>query len=194
VALSKRQLILQAAVENFSVKGYHNTKIEDIAQQAKVGKGTVYEYFKSKQHLFQELIKEGYELYMGLIEQETKEADETRRKLEKLIGLNFKYCQRYRFLVRIAMLENIAVVDSSFHDWMIAAHKTLLQQIEDILRDGIARNEIRPVETAVLARMLYGSMGMLANPFLESEQAEEELDLLACRVVDYFFRGISAEN
>ena len=45
VKKGKRELILEAAINVFSTKGYHNTRMEEIASQAGVGKGTIYEYF-----------------------------------------------------------------------------------------------------------------------------------------------------
>ena len=52
----KRILILEAAKELFEEKGYHEAKISEIAIVAGIGKGTVYEYFESKQSLFEEMI------------------------------------------------------------------------------------------------------------------------------------------
>jgi len=47
----KPQQILASAISLFIEKGYQNTKIIDIAEAAGVGKGTVYEYFSSKEEL-----------------------------------------------------------------------------------------------------------------------------------------------
>lgn len=48
----KRRLIVDAAAVVFANTGYHETTIQDIATQADIGKGTVYEYFPSKEDLF----------------------------------------------------------------------------------------------------------------------------------------------
>lgn len=52
----KRDLILNTAFRLFVEKGYLDTKIIDIADEAGIGKGTVYEYFSSKEALFAELL------------------------------------------------------------------------------------------------------------------------------------------
>ncbi|MCS6989890.1 MAG: TetR/AcrR family transcriptional regulator, partial [Chloroherpetonaceae bacterium] len=49
---AKRQLLIRAAIEVFSQKGFHETKMQDIADYAAVGKGTLYEYFETKEDLF----------------------------------------------------------------------------------------------------------------------------------------------
>jgi AcrR family transcriptional regulator len=45
----KEQAIIAAARRMFAFHGYSQARVEDIAQAAGVGKGTVYEYFSSKQ-------------------------------------------------------------------------------------------------------------------------------------------------
>ncbi len=49
---AKRLLLLHAAITVFSQKGFHETKMQDIADEAGVGKGTLYEYFETKEDLF----------------------------------------------------------------------------------------------------------------------------------------------
>ncbi len=50
----KKNDILSAAKSLFKEKGFHNTKMDEIAANAGVGKGTLYEYYKNKQDIFDE--------------------------------------------------------------------------------------------------------------------------------------------
>lgn len=54
VTLDKKQIILQAAMGVFARAGFAEAKVADIAKLAGVGKGTVYEYFKSKQDILEQ--------------------------------------------------------------------------------------------------------------------------------------------
>ena len=49
---NKKEQIIEAAARVFARSGYSNAVVADIAIQANIGKGTVYEYFKSKEDLF----------------------------------------------------------------------------------------------------------------------------------------------
>jgi AcrR family transcriptional regulator len=51
----RRESILRAAAKVFTERGYANATIDEVASHAGVAKGSVYTYFKSKQHLFQEV-------------------------------------------------------------------------------------------------------------------------------------------
>jgi AcrR family transcriptional regulator len=54
--LAKRQDILAAARKVFAQKGYTNATLDEIAQQAEFAKGTLYNYFESKEELFDEMV------------------------------------------------------------------------------------------------------------------------------------------
>ncbi|WDE98301.1 TetR/AcrR family transcriptional regulator [Lentisphaera profundi] len=49
--MKKRELILNSASKKFKDKGFANTTISTIAKDANIGKGTIYEYFSSKEDL-----------------------------------------------------------------------------------------------------------------------------------------------
>jgi AcrR family transcriptional regulator len=51
--------IVQAAIRVFGLKGYRLTQMDEIAEQAKVSKATLYYYFKNKAHLFQYVLENG---------------------------------------------------------------------------------------------------------------------------------------
>lgn len=48
----RRETIINAAIEIFSVKDFMATSISEIAQKAGIATGTIYKYFKSKEDLF----------------------------------------------------------------------------------------------------------------------------------------------
>ncbi|MGD9412882.1 MAG: TetR/AcrR family transcriptional regulator [Desulfobacterales bacterium] len=50
--VNKKERIIEAAAQVFARSGYSNASIASIARQANIGKGTVYEYFNSKEDLF----------------------------------------------------------------------------------------------------------------------------------------------
>lgn len=54
----RKKEILCAALKCFSKKGYHDTTMEDIVQEAGLSKGAIYWYFKNKRELFLALIKQ----------------------------------------------------------------------------------------------------------------------------------------
>lgn len=77
----KRDRILESAYQLFLTKGLTETKMIDIANAAGVGKGTIYEYFTSKDDLFEQLFEQKVvSLYRGL-ECALEEKDTAKEKL-----------------------------------------------------------------------------------------------------------------
>ena len=56
---ARRKAILDAALAEFSSKGFVCARVEDIARMAGVAKGTIYLYFKDKEALFNGLLEAG---------------------------------------------------------------------------------------------------------------------------------------
>ncbi len=57
VNLRRREEILAAAFEEFAANGFAGARLEDMAQRAGVGKGTIYLYFKNKEALFRAVLR-----------------------------------------------------------------------------------------------------------------------------------------
>jgi TetR/AcrR family transcriptional regulator, repressor for uid operon len=87
-----KEKIVQAAITTFSKYGYDKTRMDDIAENAKISKGTLYLYFKSKEKLF----------YV-ISENSTKELKEQISKLfskkEDLVSDAEKFYDQYRNLI-----------------------------------------------------------------------------------------------
>lgn len=65
---SRRQQIMDAALELFASEGYSHCSISQLAQHADISKGLMYNYFKSKESLLIAIIEEGIEEIMTLID------------------------------------------------------------------------------------------------------------------------------
>ena len=93
----KRKDIIEAALAVFSRMGYRHAKIKDIADEAHMGKGTVYEYFRSKQELFLQMCESLFEQY---IEDQKKSLELVSSPVEQLRAMptissgHFANCSR----------------------------------------------------------------------------------------------------
>ncbi len=57
----KRKLIKSAALELFANEGYYPTSISQIAKNAGISKGLIYNYFESKEELIKEIVFDGFD-------------------------------------------------------------------------------------------------------------------------------------
>lgn len=58
--LERRSRILIAAKDTFAKEGFRNAEVKTIAQQAGVGKATIYKHFESKDHLLLTIVEENF--------------------------------------------------------------------------------------------------------------------------------------
>jgi AcrR family transcriptional regulator len=83
--VERREAILAAALDEFSVRGFAATRLDDVAQRAGVAKGTIYLYFRDKESLFQELVRSMLSPIVGALEAAPK-ADLPARTIAEMLA------------------------------------------------------------------------------------------------------------
>jgi len=103
----RRDAILAAALEEFSARGFAAARLEDVAQRAGVGKGTIYLHFRDKEALFQELVTTMLVPFIANLEATPPVGLPIRLVLERLIDLFVReiYGTERRKLIRLIMTE-----------------------------------------------------------------------------------------
>jgi AcrR family transcriptional regulator len=67
----KKEKVMRAAIEEFQVQGFEKAKIETIAQNAGIAKGSIYQYFEDKKALFLYAVTWSIEYFMKMIDRQT---------------------------------------------------------------------------------------------------------------------------
>jgi TetR/AcrR family fatty acid metabolism transcriptional regulator len=184
----KRQQILKAAVKVFSRKGFHDAKVDEIAQLADVGKGTVYEYFSSKTEVFQEMFKAGMQFYVDNISKELKPELSCQEKLRRVAKLHIRFITHYKDLARITMTEHTQF-NEEFRNWIFENRSRKMKMLEQIIDEGIASGEIRKVDSQAVAMVFSGVLGAMCSPIICSGQKANPKELSET-VMDIVFHGI----
>lgn len=87
----KRETILAAAKQLFGHYGYRRTSIDDIAQEARIAKGTVYLYFESKEEIFRALCQQLLDIILTATEEAARTPAPIERQLRRIIAAKFDY-------------------------------------------------------------------------------------------------------
>lgn len=191
----KRERIMEAAMAVFSKKGYHQAKIEDIAMQADVGKGTVYEYFSSKLELFQETFKKVISSYMDVVHSGTDDAAGNLRpadRLRRLFAVHLKVIFENRDFT-VMTFGDIGGMDEELLRWMYEMRKEGLQRLAEIVQQGIECGDFRPVDPEITANLIVGLMKGAAGPVL-IEGKDWDPQKLADATADILLTGICKQE
>jgi AcrR family transcriptional regulator len=146
-----RQKLLETAEEIFGTKGYFNTSIVDITQQAKVAQGTFYIYFTSKEEIFQELVKQLSSDFRNQIRQDVLHAESVKEAQTLGFKSFFRWVKNHRNLYSI--VQQAIVVDEQLYRWY---YERIAQGYINGLQEGIDQGEFKDLDTEAVAYALMG--------------------------------------
>ena len=91
--INTRRALLEAAAQAFADHGYHQTSIDSVSESAGVAKGTIYNYFSSKEEVLRALVEEACRLAS---EAATAVPDQvpTEKRLQAFIEGNLQWARR----------------------------------------------------------------------------------------------------
>lgn len=187
----KKEKIIKAAVKVFSKKGFHGAKVDEIAQLADVGKGTVYEYFSSKAELFQEMFKSGMKFYEELLIREIKPDMTCKEKLVRMARLHLKFIDRYKDLAKIMMTEH-SYFEEDFRKWAWQHRENKMNSLKEIIGTGIEKGEFRQLNPASAAFTYMGCLGgLIPSAIMDCYDQDMDVYKLLDEMLDLFFNGLA---
>lgn len=164
---NKRSLIIEAAARVFANRGYNSTLIAEIAAQAGIGKGTIYEYFPSKEDLFFSV----FEWFVETTESEAKvsisalggSASERLKALnDALLRSWLDMLDMYSLVMEFWSASASSKMRQRFKQAFREGYRDFRQIVSALLRDGIETGEFQPeVDAESVAAALVGAWDAL---------------------------------
>jgi AcrR family transcriptional regulator len=106
VAEFRRSEILAAAAKVFATKGFVATHMEDIAEAARLAKGTLYLYFQSKDAIYQATVRQAMTTVAALTEESVRKESDLAGKLAAFISVRISFWNERQQLYRIILSIN----------------------------------------------------------------------------------------
>ncbi|WP_409341760.1 TetR/AcrR family transcriptional regulator [Paenibacillus sp. MBLB4367] len=99
----KKRHILDTAIKCFANKGYHATSIQEIADTAGIAKGSLYFYFKSKEHLLISILEHGFTMMLTKMQSIASDTTlEPRERLIRFIEVQFEqFVENHDFIMML---------------------------------------------------------------------------------------------
>lgn len=189
----KRERILRAAVDIFTGKLFHQVKMDEIAVQAGVGKGTLYLYFENKEHLFRETLKFAMELYYSYLVESLEEDLAPREKLKKFAYLHLDRLKEHLKVIFLLAGESMAP-HFILQEEMLKIRRKTVTLLQGIIEEGVRRGEFRRLDTSLAARVyLGGIVTLMHDQFFENEENVDGEDITG-EFAGLFFQGFNAHE
>jgi AcrR family transcriptional regulator len=152
-----RERILDAALNIFSNKGYHDTRMDEIVAASDTSKGSIYFYFPNKERLFLALVDQ----FADLLERRVIEAVESEEEGIARVRAALQACLetfgRYRRPAKILLVQAVGL-GSVFEKKRIEVNDRFAGLIKQYLNESIAVGDIAPVDVEVVS---YAWMGAI---------------------------------
>ncbi|WP_428263034.1 TetR/AcrR family transcriptional regulator [Haliangium sp.] len=182
-----RARLLRAAADAFARDGLAGANINHISVEAGFAKGTVYNYFESKEALFLAVIEEAC---VRTLEQAPLPTEAgARAQIEALLALDVAWAKANEPFAKVLVREGLAA-DEALYPKILAATEPLLRPVVEALTAGAARGEVRrdmPAEQ--LALIVIGLHEMALVQHWGSGGAWPALDDIPALVTRIFFEG-----
>jgi AcrR family transcriptional regulator len=185
-----RNAILDAAEAVFAERGFHGARIQDIAGQARIAVGTVYNHFAQKDDVLSALLEERTEEMLAHL-RAADQAPTFEAHLRARVASLLAYVEEHRAFFVVAsehgLFAGTAAPGAPAATKRLRRVEKFRAAFRALVEEGIASGDLEPIGADALARFLGGTI----RAFLLSSLAEESPDVKAHAgtIVDLFLRG-----
>jgi AcrR family transcriptional regulator len=155
--LEQKEKILEAASGLFGTQRFHEVRMDDIADVAAVGKGTLYRYFEDKEQLYLAVLARSSADFMNRVCEGVTLVEGLRAQLEALVSVIISYFDAQPHLMDLIQRSELESASGKEFPWY-ETRQSLIRFIRDLFAAAEDRGEasIRNPELAVF--MLLGGL------------------------------------
>lgn len=190
VKMDKKELIRRASISVMAEEGYYNTSISQIAVEARVAVGTIYNYFDHKEDILE---------YIFAVELKKRIAF-----LEDLQSADGKFWDKFIRFLRFHFSDlrensNIAMIlirEKEFpcrkDSGAISGYRRQISaKLAEMLKQGMAAGELKDCNIDVLTAVIFGAL----QGIIERAVQEKDFSLLEKapnEIINLLLKGIGA--
>jgi len=190
---SKNVRIIAAAEQIFAQKGFFETTISEIAKEAGVAEGTIYEYFENKKDLLYAVPEQNTIEYADFALNHLQGIKGATNKIRKIIWFQLDYFRTHRNYTKIMILE-IRRGPDYFKSKAYENLKLYSDLILTIIREGIRDGEIvSDVNPYIVRDMILGTIEHISIPWLVFGR-EIPIDDIVEDICKIIFSGLSLKD
>ena len=185
----KRRQLLDAAVRVFARKGFHASRVGDIAEEAGVAHGLLYHYFKSKDEVLEAVFHDNWSLLLARIASVEETDERAADQLRHITAIVLRTWLHLPDVVRVVIREFGRSPELAERIGELAQP---IEAIQRVIVRGIERGEFKKVDPRVAATVVYGSIDELLTAWVLDRLPSGEEDVAAAEqtLVEVSLRGL----
>lgn len=185
----KYQRILEAAVAVFAERGFHNSRVADVAARAGVADGTIYLYFKNKEEILMAAINSAFDGFMKHARTEIAGIASPVDKLRRLAYLHLEALSSNRNLAIVFQMElrqSVRFLEAFSHQQMVAYFGLVRECIREGQQSGLLRPELNE---KIAANCFFGALDEMVTSWVLADH-EYPLAQAADSVANIILKGL----
>ena len=185
----KHSDIIRAAIKVFAKKGFHDTKVSDIAKAAKIGDGTVYLYFKNKDEILISCLDELIDSLLNYIFIEVDKVEDSLEKIHKFIEIHIDFLHTHPNHARLLMIE-LRQSSEFYHKYPnFSPMKRYLSYLTNLCSKAIEYERLRMIDPEILTTMIFGTMDFVLMRWLLDDYSND-LNEVKAQMADILGNGV----
>jgi len=160
-AEEKRRTILDAAARVFARKGFHTSRVGDIAEEAGVAHGLLYHYFSSKDEVLETIFREHWTTLLERVHEAEQTGDDPIEQLRAIAAAMFEGWLDEPDVVRVVVREIARTEEISEHvGELVRPIGAIRRVIERGQAQGVLRDDL---DASMAAVIVYGGIDELIS-------------------------------
>jgi TetR/AcrR family transcriptional regulator, fatty acid metabolism regulator protein len=160
-AEEKRRTILDAAARVFARKGFHTSRVGDIAEEAGVAHGLLYHYFSSKDEVLETIFREHWTTLLERVHEAEQTGDDPIEQLRGIAAAMFEGWLNEPDVVRVVVREIARTEEISEHvGELVRPIGAIRRVIERGQAQGVLRDDL---DASMAAVIFYGGIDELIS-------------------------------
>jgi AcrR family transcriptional regulator len=169
---SRRQRLLDAALQVFTDHGYSDAAIAEVARASDTSKGGLYFHFPSKQALFLALLDEASETLLNRVETAMATESDPIARGEAALREVLRAFASHRLLARLLLIDAVGA-GKEFNARLNDLHTAFAVLIAGCLDEAVARGQIAPLDTRIAAHAWYGAVNQMVLHWLLTGEPQD---------------------
>ncbi|MFD1067460.1 TetR/AcrR family transcriptional regulator [Oceanobacillus locisalsi] len=173
----KYHQIIEAAVKVIAENGYHGSQVSKIAKEANVADGTIYLYFKNKEHILVSLFEVKMGEFIDQIAKAIEACSTASDQLYTMIKMHFGQLSTDYYLAIVTQLE-LRQSDISLRLQINQVLKPYLTIIDGIIQTGIKQQQFREdLNIPLVRQMIFGTLDEIVTNWVMKDQKYPLVDM-----------------
>ncbi len=188
----KREAILDAAIRVFAEKGFHGSRISDVAKEAGVAEGTIYLYFKNKDDLLLSVFSKRVGAFVEDVNRCVAIQNSPTEKLRAIIEKHFTHLESDPHLAQVLQIE-LRSCSAFMRGGISPELKFYLGLIGKVLEEGRTQGVFREdMDVSVASKAFFGMLDEVATVWVL--RRKRPLTEMGEEVFSIFYQGIKKEG